>query len=149
MATEYITIAEADAIFERVIDTDPYDDASTSEKNKAIKQATDVIDRLNFVGEKADDDQVLQFPRDADTTIPDDIKIACSLIMLALLDGVDMEIEFDNLNMVSQGISSIRATYRTNRTSEHIAAGVPSVTAWRYLKPYLRDQKSILVHRVS
>jgi len=146
---QYLTIAEGDAIFLRVLDSDPWDDATTAKKTKAILASTDIIDRLNYEGDKADDDQVLQFPRDADTAIPDDIKTACAFITLALLDGVDMEIEFDNLSMVSQGISSIRATYRTNRVAEHIVAGVPSVTAWRYLRPFLRDQNSVSVNRVS
>ena len=146
---QYITIAEGTAIFLRVMNADAWDDAATASKTKAILASTDIIDRLNYEGEKADEDQVLQFPRDADTVVPDDIKTACAHIALALLDDIDMEIEFDNLSMVSQGISSIRATYRTDRVAEHIVAGVPSIIAWRYLKPFLRDSNSVSVNRVS
>ena len=131
------------------LNTDAWDESSTADRTAALTMATEAIDRLNLRGDLADDDQELQFPRDADTDIPADIKKACAEIALALLDGVDPDLEFENLGMTSQGYSNVRSTYDRSRAVEHVVAGIPSITAWRYIKPYLRDGHSVRVHRVS
>ena len=146
---DYITAAEGDTYFSNRLNTDPWVDSSTAEKNAAINMATDAIDRLNYLGKKTDEAQVNQFPRDADIVVPDDIKDACAEIALKLLDGVDPELEFENLNMVAQGYANVRSTYDRTRAPEHIVAGILSITAWRKIKPYLRDVYSTAVHRVS
>jgi len=145
----YATITEGDTYFSEVLNADAWDDATSANKTKGLAQATKMIDRLNFKGEKTDDDQDNQFPRDADTEVPQDIKDACCEIALALLDGVDPELEFENLRMVSQGYANVRSTYNSEIPAEHINAGIPSVTAWRYLKPYLRDMQAVDLSRVS
>jgi len=145
----YCTIAEADAYFSGRLNTDAWDDATSGDQVKALVQATRMIDRLNFKGEMTDEDQQFQFPRDDDTLVPEDIKYACSEIALALLDGVDPELEFDNLRMVSQGYANVRSTYDKDSPPQHFVAGIPSVTAWRYLKPYLRDVNAVDLSRVS
>ena len=145
----YLTYAEAQTIADERLDTDPWDDAVTSDGSevgdpgtltyKSLAMATKIIDQLNYKGSKTDDDQSNQFPRDDDATVPEDINYACFEIALALLDGVDPQIEAENLNMISQGYANVRSTYDRDAPMPHIAAGVPSVTAWRYLTPYLRD----------
>jgi len=149
ISTAYCTQAEADTYFAGRLNADAWDDASSSDKDKALLNATRLIDRLNFRGKKNNDSQELQFPRNEDTVVPDDIKSACSEIALALLDGVDPELEWDNLRMVSQGYANVRSTYDANIPNEHISNGIPSVTAWRYLKPYLRDTQSVDMSRVN
>ena len=145
----YATTVEAATYFSERLNTDAWDDAVTGDKTKALAQATKIIDRLNFLGELADEDQDNQFPRDNDTEVPNDIKYACCEIALALLDGVDPEIEFENLSMVAQGYGNVKSTYDREIPAAHILAGVPSVTAWRYLSPYLRDPYSITLRRVN
>jgi len=148
--SQYATIAEAQAYFDGRLNTDAWDDETdTTTRNKALTMATTLIDRLNFRGEKADDSQELQFPRGNDTVVPQDIKNACAEIALALLDGVDPEMEFENLRMKSQAYGVVRSTYDTGRTPEHYVAGIPSNTAWRFLKPYLRSPFTVDRHRVS
>jgi len=147
--SQYATIAEAQAYFNGRLNTDPWDDATDDNKNKALIMSTTLIDRLNYRGEKADSDQTLQFPRGNDTAVPQDIKNACSEVALALLDGVDPEMEFENLRMKSQAYGVVRSTYDTNRTPEHYVAGIPSSLAWRFLKPYLRSPFTVDRHRVS
>lgn len=149
ITTAYCTEAEATAYFSGRLNTDVWDDASTADRGKALVQATRIIDQLNFKGTKADDSQELQFPRYGDDTVPDDIKCACSEIALALLDGVDPEIEAENLFMVSQGYANVRSTYDRQAQAEHSVAGVPSVVAWRYLLPYLRDSRAVDLSRVN
>ena len=150
MVTEsYASISEGTDILVRRLNTDAWDDADADDITKALAQSTDIIDRLNFLGDKASETQELQFPRGTDSEIPNDVKIACVLIAMALLDGVDPDMEAENLRMVAQGYGNIRSTYDALSPSEHILAGVPSVEAWRYLKPYLRDPRELKLNRVS
>ena len=145
----YCTIAYATTYFTTRLNTNPWDEASTSDRTAALTMATEAIDRLNFLGSKASDSQELQFPRGDDTTVPTDIQKACAEIALALLDGVDPELEMEGLTVVSQGYSNVRSTFDRTRVPEHIVAGIPSITAWRYIKPFLRDIQNVDVMRVS
>ena len=92
----------------------------------------------------------LEFPRGADTEVPEAIRIACYEIAHSLLDGKDPELELENLGIVSQGYASVRTTYsRAHVPIEHIVNGVPNVLAWRHLRPFLRDEDAIRLSRVS
>lgn len=146
---QYATKTEAQAYMDERLNVEPWTDASPEDQDKALKMATKIIDRLNYRGKKASDSQELQFPRDNDTEVPQDVKNATSEMALALLDDVDPELEFENLGMVSQTYDNIKSTYDRSRPSEHILAGVPSVVAWRFLKPFLRDPQAIDLSRVS
>ena len=146
---QYITEADAQTYFNGKLNTEAWDDASSADRVKALTMATEAIDRLNFRGTKTDDAQALQFPRDDDTIVPTDIQYACAELALRLLDGVDPELEFENLRMVAQGYSNVRSTYDSGQTARHIIAGIPSITAWRYILPYLRDHVSVSLSRVS
>jgi len=98
----------------------------------------------------AEGSQELEFPRGADTEVPEAIRRACYEIAHTLLDGKDPELELENLGIVSQGYASVRTTFsRTHVPVEHIVNGVPSATAWRLLVPFLRDDDAIRVSRVS
>lgn len=145
----YATEAEAMTYFEGRLNTDPWDNASSSDRNKALIMATRLMDRLNYAGAKTDSAQTLQFPRGGDVDIPDDIIVANCECALALLDGVDPELEFENLSMVSQGMNSARSTYDRSQIPEHLLAKIPSAIAWGYIKPYLRDSGQLDLFRVS
>jgi len=145
----YGTIVEAQEYFDGRLNTDAWDDAITGDKTKALEQATTTIDRLNFRGSKTSSTQANQFPRDDDTTVPNDIKNASFEIALAFLDGVDPEMEYENLSMISQGYANVRSTYDRSNVPLHIVAGVPSSVAWRFLVPYLRDAFSVDLSRIS
>lgn len=146
---QYATEAEAQAYMDERLNVEPWTSASSGDRDKALMMATKIIDRLNFLGKKASDAQELQFPRADDTVVPQDVKNATSEIALALLDDVDPEMEFENLGMISQTYDNIKSTYDRSRPSEHILAGVPSMAAWRFLKPFLRDPQEIDLSRVS
>lgn len=145
----YATEVEAQAYFDCRIGSEPWDDATPNERNKALAHATKIIDRLNFNGCKAVSAQENQFPRGTDTVVPQDIKDASAEIALALLDGVDPQLEYENLFMTSQGYGGIRSTFDRSIKQPHLLSGVPSSTAWNFLKPYLRDPLEIRIHRTS
>lgn len=145
----YLTSAEAQTYFNNKLHAEPWDTAVAASKTKALAEATAIIDRLNFMGDKTDVAQTNQFPRDADTTVPQDIKDATAEIALSLLDGVDPAIEYENTSMITQSYGNLKSTYNRTINQEYKLAGVPSITAWRILQPYLRDALNVDLNRVS
>ena len=147
MAT-YASTAEAQAYFDNRLNTSAWDSASSGDKSKALEMATEIISMLNYVGVKPDG-QVLEFPRGDDATIPQGIINACAEIAMALLDNIDPEKELEQLRLQSLTFASAKAVYDIDNIPEYIAAGVPSGIAWRYLKPYLRDPRTVDMTRAS
>lgn len=145
----YYTVDEANTYFADRLNSEPWDAATNENRRKALAMATAIIDRLSYIGAKTVADQENEFPRDDDTVVPADIKKASAEIALALLDGVDPEMEFQNLFLASQGYSSIRVNYDQVQPAPNVVAGIPSVTAWRYLLPYLRDPMELQLNRTS
>jgi hypothetical protein len=170
MAGYYGSVAGGDSYFATRLHSTAWDYASASEKLKSLYTATRYMDRLNYKGQKstvytalendpeaidsalrtADLLQELEFPRDTDTSVPLDIEIACYEIAFALLDGVDPDIELENLGVQSQVYAGVRTSYnRDQQPIEHLIHGIPSPLAWRLLKPFLRDGKQIRIDRVG
>jgi len=146
--TPYIERADATTYFSERFNSGSWTSADDDDQTAALKTATRYIDRLRFTGAKTVATQELQFPRDDDTTVPTDIQYACCEIAYALLDGIEPELEYENLNMVSQGYGNVRSTYDRTDKPLHILAGIPSIVAWRYLLPYMPDLRSISLDRV-
>ena len=170
MASFYGTLIEASNYFATRLHTSAWDDASVTDRQKAMYMATRYIDRLNYKGskaavytlleanEEATDEEIraaeasqdLEFPRDTDTTIPLDIKTANFEIALALLDGVDPDAELENLGIETHSYAGVKTGYnRDQQPIEHLIHGIPSALAWRYLKPFLRDGREYIINRVN
>ena len=166
----YGTVQEATEYFGLRLHERAWTKAKPADRPKALWAATQIIDALNFKGMKrtvrellydypdatedkireAEADQALEFPRGEDVEVPEAIRWACYEIAHGLLDGKDPELELENLGITSQGYSSVRTTYNRNQVPiEHIINGVPSPQAWRWLKPFLRDDDAIKLARVS
>jgi hypothetical protein len=174
MYSYYGTLVDANEYFDNRLFEEAWFDAIASDRPKALIKATQIIDALNFKGDKhsvyeimydadgneldvtdeeireAEESQELEFPRGEDTEVPEPILVACWEIAQALLDGIDPDLDVENLGIVSQGYASVRTTYaRSQAQVEHLMHGVPSATAWRYLKPFLRDADSVKLSRVD
>jgi len=155
MTSAYDTYINADTYFVNRLHTQSWDEAPSTQKTIALTEATQRIDCLRFSGAKVDEDQELEFPRyygddpEGDEIIPNDIKIACYELAFTLLDGVDPDLETENLAVVSLGYSSVRVAKSGMTPQDHIAAGIPSLTAWRHLMPYLASDREIKIYRVS
>lgn len=145
--SNYMTVEEADEYFlaNRLI-TDAWDNSDETRKTKALTIATRLIDGLEYDGVAVS--EANQFPRGSDTTVPTPVKEACAECAYSLLDGVDIEFEFENLWTTQDAIASVRASYRRNDVPEHKLAGIPSYLAWRLLKPFLRTNQSPTIMRV-
>jgi hypothetical protein len=149
----YDTYVNADLYFAERLHVQSWTGSTVAQKTIALTEASARIDRLRFIGEKVDDDQALEFPRYEDDTEDliddDDITIACYEVAYALLDGVDPDLELENLAVSARGISSARTTYDRGEAPEHFAAGIPSAYAWSFLRPFLRPSGTVKIRRVS
>lgn len=166
----YVEVSQAEDYFAGRLDSDSWDVASEQDKAKALLKATRCIDCLNFAGVRTADFlalqaqgcrarrqplapsnslQPLEFPRDGATVIPQEIYIACCEIAYALLDGVDPELELQNINTTQHGFASLQETYNSNIVNIAFRHGIPSVTAWTYLVPFLLDPMTIRTTRGS
>ena len=83
----YVTVAEADAYFSLRLFADPWDGADDLDKQKALVMSTKAIQVLALM--------------DWDST-PQDIKDATCENAYALLDGVDPDLEYENLFMTKK-----------------------------------------------
>lgn len=150
MITPYVDSVYAQAYFDTRLNVDAWEESSDDDRMRAIYTATRAIDRLNFIGRKTNALQEQKWPRDLPdglAIIPEAIKVACCEITLALLDGVDPDLEEENLGAVTDAYATVRNTRDSSVRQDHIRAGIPSVEAWKYLKPYLNDGTAIKLVR--
>ena len=145
----YGSISGAINYFNHRLNTSVWDQAIYNEREAALIEATRLIDNLNYGGSKADSIQNLQFPRNNDTVVPVEIEYATYEIAISLLDGVDMDQEAQTIGVMSEAYSGARTTYDGDYVNDHIRAGIPSIRAWDYLKPFLRDPRLLRVSRVN
>lgn len=145
----YATLSEANLYFEGRMYSESWTIADNTTRTKALIHASRLLDTLSYKGEKTDEDQEHEFPRDDATDIPTNIKYACYEITLALLNNKDPDVLFENLSVVSEGFMSARSTYDRSLAPVHIVNGIPSASAWNYILPYLKSGGQIKIHRVS
>jgi hypothetical protein len=148
----YGTRAEGDEYFRNKLHSQTWFDATVDERTVALTEATMRIDRLRFSGAKVDDNQELEFPRyyddpDGSETVPDEIDYATYELAFSLLDGIDPDMEVENLNSTSHTYAGIRTNRFPLDTLQHIVAGVPNLTAWRFLMPYLATTRTLKINR--
>jgi hypothetical protein len=98
----------------------------------------------------AEASQPLEFPRGPDTTVPEAIRRAEYELAFSLLDGVDPQMELENLSVTAQGYAEVRTHFERNMVPiEHLINLVPNPLAWSLLKPFLRDDQAVRLSRVS
>jgi len=168
--TFYGTLEEADSYFAKRLHEVAWSGASALDREKALIASRSVIDALSFKGNKhsvytllqanpsatqehiraAEATQALEFPRGADTAVPEAIRVASYEIAYALLDGKDPELELENLAVNAMGYGAVKTSYeRSQLPIEHVINLVPSSVAWRLLKPFLRDSDALKLSRLS
>jgi hypothetical protein len=99
----------------------------------------------------ADASQPLQFPRGADTTVPADIEYATYEEALALLTAGGPNAAYYELarhGIQSEAFTGVSVTYAHTTAPAHLANGILSAAAWRYLVRYLRDKRGVRISRV-
>lgn len=147
----YGTVSKAGDYFQNErLNSSEWSTFDADDQTRALNQATRLIDHLNFVGDKNDDAQELEFPRGTDTTVPKDIELACYEVAYALLvEGRDVEFEAEQTPEVTAALGQGRLRVKPEDVPEHKVHSIPSVAAWRHLKPYLRPRDTIVLSRVD
>lgn len=131
-----VTQDQATAYFASRLNSDAWTEQPTQQV-AALAQAHSIVNRLPFQGEKTVDTQEDMFPRYGATTVPQKVQDAICEIALALLDGVDPEMEAASLALTKQSMASAHTTFDHSADMERLMAGVPSATAWRLLQPFM------------
>lgn len=145
----YGTLQEADMYFSMQLNVRAWEEASPADKIKSLVMATQIIDRLNFAGDKANEGQVLQFPRGDDVNVPQDIKIATYICGLKFLEGYDPDLEARAAQMTMSKYDKAQSFYEREFIPEWMQVGIPSAKAWNLIRPYLLDPQTIVLSRVS
>lgn len=130
----WVSRLDAETYFKDRLWINAWEGATDRDKDKSLIMGTNIVSRLALY---------------AFTVVPQDLKNAICEIALSLLDGVEPEKEFENLALTASQYSSVRSTYDRTYPMEHLEAGVPSITAWRMIKPYLDVSKGLKLSRVS
>jgi hypothetical protein len=143
----YGTVEGADVYFSFKLYGSVWLQRDFDDKVKALMEATTRVDFLNFIGDKTDPDQPLQWPRNGSQIVHDAIKRATYEVAFQLLDGRDPDLEFELLRKDTVNVGPSTSSLNTNILPEHIVHGIPSALAWRFLKPLVRRNTEIKLHR--
>jgi hypothetical protein len=143
----YGTINEADRYFSAMLHGELWSKTTYDRKRRSLITATQKINTLRFAGVKTEEDQLLEFPRGGETEVPLSIKKACFEIALSLLKGISSETEYDNLFVRSRKFGQIQTDYDNSGVPEYKVSGIPSLTAWNYLYPYLKPALDLRLRR--
>jgi len=174
--TYYGTLVEAEEYFGKRLHEWAWFAASSGDKEKALIAARRLIDGLAYKGYKnavylvletyaegvvltddqlagvraAEASQANEFPRGADTEVPEDIRVAQYELAHSLLDNKDPELELETLAVASSTYGGVKTVYERGQVPiEHLINMIPNAVTWRLLRPYLRDGDSIELSRVS
>lgn len=145
----YGTLERANNYHASMLEGQRWGCTDSTRRYQALVSATKRIDRLNFIGVRNSESQPLQFPRGTDTLVPVDIEQACYDIALALLSGVDPDTEHVNSLTTVQAYGGLRSEFNRGSVLEYFANGIPSLTAWQKLFPYLQGRHEIELRRIS
>lgn len=144
----YGSMDESNRYFAVLLHGELWERESRDRKYKALVSATSLIDELRFGGVKTDDTQTLEFPRYGDTEVPIAIRQATFEVALALLRGIDIEAEYENLFVSSRKFGPVE-TKLTGSVPEHKKHRIPTVRAWQKLLPYLKPALDLKIRRVD
>lgn len=162
----YGTLLDANAFFAARLHSYDWDAAGASDRQKAMTQATELIDQFDYLNDKypvaildadatdeekrtAELSQELQFPRGSVDTVPVEIERACYLIAQVLLSGRDPDMDLEALASKSTQYGDVKTTYNRNGNyPEHIAHLIPSPQAFNLLKPFFRERNQFRVNKL-
>lgn len=122
--------------------------ATAVAKRKALIEATKSIDRLRFKGAKSVSTQPLEFPR-AELVVPTQIEQASYYLAGSYLPEHNADEDYSVVGVIQEKFHAVMREYKeTGRDLTHIASGIPSIEAWRLLKPFLRSSRQIKFTRI-
>lgn len=152
--TPFATVVEGDQHMADRTVTWAWDEANSFQQEKALAEATRLINRLRFRGKKTVDSQPNQWPRDnvpnvTNGTTPEDIKRACIELAYSLLAGDYSDERYEDQFVRREAIGGAPVTYDGSSWPVFLVNGIPSMGAWTYLAPYLARVKDVKLMRAS
>lgn len=144
----YVDIAYADNYFSYRLFSDPWNEATSTEKQSALLMATRAIDQLPLRRSKLSSDQVLAFPRTGQTSVPDAVQFCCCEEALSLLAGNDPVEEAESLGITGESFSGVRTNYDPDRVSVWKDFGFTSKRAFDLIYPYMDSLETFRIDRV-
>jgi len=139
----YGTLIAANEFFAGCLHNYDWSNSSTDEKTRALNEASELIDMFDYINQKVDPLQDLEFPRTGQITVPKEIQRACWLIAQDLIGGRDPAADLENLALKTEVFAGLRAEYNRDRDpQEHLSHMIPNPQAWNLIKPWLRVVKS-------
>ncbi len=158
MATYVAIVPYADrtygnAYFLQRVGSEDWTGATDADKDAALAEATRLMDLLPLVGNKQDNAQVREFPRDVDdgTEVDTEVVNACCEVALALLQGNTLDQLSESVGLTAEGTGDASASYAGERGAMALvddSFGLPSPTAARQLAPWIEDPREIDITRV-
>jgi len=144
----YVTLLEAETYFaDSRLNAEAWENSSAESQLKALKAATKAINKLAFSGRQTYPGTGNEFPRNGCVTVPAAIQEACCELALTLLDGVDPDLEEENLGVLADVYAGVRTNSNPDIWKDHIKAGIPSAQAWKCLLPFLNDPRAVVIRR--
>lgn len=138
-----ITESQAQIYIDKIVESTAWDTATTNERSAALEQASMAVERLNFK-------DYMDLTSLSESNAKDiDIIYAIAESALRFLEGIDINLELENLRVDAQSFGAVRTTYNAHPKPEYYIHGIPSQVAWNLLRPHLRDGSIIQVRRVS
>ena len=130
----YGTVEGGDAFFAQRLNSWEWQNATDSDKAKALNQAAELIDQFQYV----------EFE-----TVPETFATAAYLIAKALMSGRDPELDLEHLATSSESYGAVRTSYdREGTLQEHLAHLIPSPQAFNLLRPWFSEAKVFKIKRV-
>lgn len=132
------TVLQWDDVTNDYVVFDVWGDATTTEKTQALEMATAFINDLDYDGEKAVGGQDNAFPRNSQTSIPEEVKRACFVLALYFLEE-NKKREFME-NTIRKAKEAGLQSYSTDiqSASESFRWGADEKTAYSIVIPYLK-----------
>ena len=141
-ADSYVTLAEFKAWADKRGVTYGTDEVVTQQ----VYRAMDYIESLNFIGEKSDENQALQWPRDQvvidgyyidSDEMPNELKVAVYESIKAEIDG-DSRMTASDRRTISEKVGDLQVTYANNAD---VKRSIPAVT--RALRKLIRPMAMV------
>ncbi len=147
---EYADYTYADAYFAERVGADDWTSFTTAQKTKALKHATRLIDRLDLVLEKTDESQDNEFPRGGETSVPEEVLMACCEQALELLRGSLPEDEVKAAGVTSESVGDTSRSYGSGAASMvGESSGLTSVAAAQLMRDWIEDPHEMTLVRDS
>ncbi len=145
----YGTTIGGDVYFSRRLRRAAWVQASEADKLAALYEATEMLERLNYKGDKTDSTQRLEFPRGGDTEVPTNIEKAAYEVAYNLLAGLDPELEAKASMVKRTKTGPLETEFVGQSIPAYVIAGIFGATAWGLIYPYLRDPSTVNFKRVD